>query len=87
MLYDSFRQLWRSVGAGVDGVDYAEYEKDLNANPCDLPEHLKTQRYRAKLIRRRFYATLLTQHLRWRKYPTITGASASSLLAQVHHHC
>jgi hypothetical protein len=53
-------------------VDYAEYEKDLDANPGDLPERLKTQRYRAKLIRRRFYATLYNTAL---------------ALAQVPHHC
>jgi hypothetical protein len=44
MLYDSFRQLRRSAGVGVDEIDYAEYEKDLDANLRDLLERLKTQR-------------------------------------------
>ena len=54
MLYDSFRQLRRSAGVGVDGVDYAEYEKDLDANLRDLLERLRTHRYRAKQIRRKY---------------------------------
>ena len=54
MLYDSFRQLRRSAGVGVDGVDYGEYEKDLDANLRDLLERLKTHRYRAKQIRRKY---------------------------------
>ena len=54
MLYDSFRQLRRSAGVGVDGIDYTEYEKDLDANLRDLLERLKTQRYRAKQIRRKY---------------------------------
>lgn len=54
MLYDSFRQLRRSAGVGVDGVDYTEYEKDLDANLRDLLERLKTERYRAKQIRRKY---------------------------------
>jgi RNA-directed DNA polymerase len=54
MLYDSFGQLRRKAGVGVDGVDYAEYEKDLDANLRDLLERLKTQRYRAKQIRRKY---------------------------------
>ena len=54
MLYDSFHRLRRNAGVGVDGVDYAEYEKDLDANLRDLLERLKTQRYRARLIRRKY---------------------------------
>ncbi len=33
MLYDSFRQLRRSAGVGVDGVEYAEYESLYAPNP------------------------------------------------------
>ena len=54
MLYDSFRRLRRSAGVGADGVDYAGYEKDLDANLRDLLERLRTHRYRARLIRRKY---------------------------------
>ena len=54
MLYDSFHLLRRNAGIGVDGVDYSEYEKDLDANLRDLLERLKTHRYRARLIRRKY---------------------------------
>ena len=54
MLYDSFMLLKPSAAAGVDGVDWHEYAKDLDANLQDLLERLKTHRYRAKKIRRKY---------------------------------
>lgn len=54
MLHDSFRLLKRNAGTGVDGMSYSEYEKELDANLRDLLERLVTQRYRAKLIRRKW---------------------------------
>ena len=54
MLHDSFRLLKRNAGTGVDGMSCTEYEKDLDANLRGLLERLVTQRYRAKLIRRKW---------------------------------
>jgi len=54
MLYDSFMLLKPSAAAGVDGVDWHGYAKDLDANLSDLLERLKTHRYRAKMIRRKY---------------------------------
>ena len=54
MLYDSFTRLKPSAAAGVDGMDWHEYAKDLDANLSDLLERLKTHRYRAKQIRRKY---------------------------------
>ena len=54
MLYDSFMLLKPRAAAGVDGVDWHEYAKDLDANLSDLLERLKTHRYRAKKIRRKY---------------------------------
>jgi len=54
MLYDSFMLLKPSAAAGVDGMDWHEYANDLDANPEDLLERLKTHRYRAKMIRRKY---------------------------------
>ena len=39
---------------GVDGVDYREYRKNLDANIHDLVERLKRKGYRAKLVKRRY---------------------------------
>ena len=38
--------------AGVDGVTAAEYEADLEANPMDLPNRIKSGTYRAPPVRR-----------------------------------
>lgn len=54
MLHDSFRLLKPKAAVGVDGVSWHEYEKDLDANLRDLLERLKTHRYRAKQIRRKY---------------------------------
>jgi len=54
LLEESFRQLNKKAVAGVDGVTYREYEKDLKHNLLDLEERLKAKRYRAKLVRRTF---------------------------------
>jgi len=54
MLYDSFMLLKPGAAAGVDGMDWHEYANDLDANLEDLLERLKTHRYRAKMIRRKY---------------------------------
>lgn len=54
MLYDCFRQLRRSAGVGADGVSYAKYEENLDANLRDLLDRLASGNYRAKLIRRKY---------------------------------
>jgi len=53
MLHDSFRLLRPKAASGVDGVGYAEYEKDLDANLRSLLERLASHRYRAQLVRRK----------------------------------
>ncbi len=42
------------AASGVDGVTVEEYEKDLEGNIKALAERLKSKRYRAKLVRRRY---------------------------------
>lgn len=54
LLEESFRELNKSASAGVDGVTYREYEKDLQRNLVDLEERLKGKRYRARLVRRTY---------------------------------
>jgi RNA-directed DNA polymerase len=49
-----FYQLRRSAAPGVDQVTFAEYERDLDANLADLVRRLKEDRYRAKLVRRKY---------------------------------
>ena len=48
-----FYQLRRGAAAGVDGVTFKEYERDLDANLCRLVERLKVKKYRARLVRPR----------------------------------
>jgi group II intron reverse transcriptase/maturase len=54
MLHDSFRLLKPKAAVGIDNVSWYEYENNLDANLRDLLERLKTQRYRAKQIRRKY---------------------------------
>ena len=49
-----FYQLRKSAAAGVDGVSFAQYEANLEANLIDLVQRLKEKRYRAKLVRRKY---------------------------------
>lgn len=49
-----FSQLRKVAAPGVDGVTFAEYEKNLDANIEALVGRLKRKRYRAKLVRRKY---------------------------------
>jgi len=49
-----FRALRKEAAAGVDGVTYQEYEKNLEANLEDLVRRLKHKSYRARLVRRKY---------------------------------
>ena len=53
-LKECFYELNKDAAAGVDGVDYYEYEKNLDGNIQELVKELKTKSYRAKLIRRQY---------------------------------
>lgn len=54
LLHDSFKLLKSKAAPGADEVSFQEYEKDLDANLRGLLERLVDQRYRAKLIRRKW---------------------------------
>lgn len=49
-----FPQLNRKASPGVDGVDYDMFETDLEGNIRKIVEDLKGNRYRAKLVLRRY---------------------------------
>jgi RNA-directed DNA polymerase len=53
-----FGFLRKDAAPGVDRVDYSEYQRNLVSNIHDLVERLKTNRYRAKLVRRRYIPKL-----------------------------
>ncbi len=53
-----FYCLKRKAAAGVDNVDWYEYEKNLEANIDNLVARLKRKRYRARLIRRKYIPKL-----------------------------
>ena len=54
LLEESYRELNKNAAAGVDGVTYEEYGKDLQRNLLDLEDRLKRKAYHAKLVRRTF---------------------------------
>lgn len=49
-----FTRLNRKAAPGVDAIDWAAYEANLEANVRQLTTELKEKRYRAKLVRRRY---------------------------------
>jgi len=53
-LHWCLRRVNRKAAPGVDGVDFATYAKDAEANIGELAAVLKEKRYRAKLVRRHY---------------------------------
>jgi hypothetical protein len=51
-LYAAFRGLRKKASAGVDGVTYEEYERDVAGNIRALHERLKNGKYQAQPLRR-----------------------------------
>ena len=51
-LHRALKSLRKDASAGVDGVTYAEYEKDAERNIPALHERIKSKRYRAQPLRR-----------------------------------
>src|SRR6201993_3339419 len=51
-LYAAFRGLRRKASAGVDGVRYEKYERDVAGNLETLHERLKNGKYQAQPLRR-----------------------------------
>lgn len=51
-LYEAFKELRRDASAGVDGITYRDYQKELGRNLPDLWERVKSGRYRALPLRR-----------------------------------
>jgi len=49
-----FPQLNRKAAPGVDAVNYAAFETDLDGNIAQIVDDLKAGRYKAKLVRRRY---------------------------------
>jgi group II intron reverse transcriptase/maturase len=51
-LYAAFRGLRKKASAGVDGVTYEDYERDVAGNLQTLHERLKSGKYQAQPLRR-----------------------------------
>ena len=51
-LRSAHKQLRHEASAGVDGVRWADYERDLDARLGDLRERLKSKRYRPQPVKR-----------------------------------
>lgn len=59
-----FYQLRKNAASGVDGVTFAEYERDLEENLQNLVRRLKEKRYHAKLVKRKYIPKAATGKLR-----------------------
>lgn len=64
MLGEAFRRLKRKAAPGIDGVDHAEYAKNLEENLPALESRLKEGRYRARPVRRRWIAKAGSDRMR-----------------------
>jgi group II intron reverse transcriptase/maturase len=64
MLGEAFRRLKRKAAPGIDGVDHAEYAKNLEENLLALESRLKEGTYRAQPVRRRWIAKAGSKKLR-----------------------
>ena len=53
-LHWCFPQLNRRAAPGVDGLDWAAFEADLDGNVHKIATSLREKRYKAKLVRRRY---------------------------------
>ncbi|MGO8879090.1 MAG: hypothetical protein ACLPVO_06310 [Desulfomonilaceae bacterium] len=53
-----FEFLRKDAAPGVDRLDYVGYQRHLDSNIHDLVERLKTNRYLAKLVKRRYIPKL-----------------------------
>ena len=51
---EAYRRTRKDGATGIDGVTAADYEKDLEANLDDLLERIKSGRYFAPPVRRRY---------------------------------
>lgn len=56
MLGEAYGELKRKAAPGTDGVSWAEYGKDLEANLSALEERLREGRYRARNVKRHWIA-------------------------------
>jgi len=54
MLGEAFARLKRRAAPGIDGVSYAEYAEGLDERLGDLESRLRTGRYRAQNLKRRW---------------------------------
>jgi retron-type reverse transcriptase len=54
MLKEAFASLRPAAAPGIDGVCWADYAKNLELNLTDLEQRLRTGRYRAQCVKRRW---------------------------------
>lgn len=54
LLHESWKMLNKRAASGVDGVNYAEYNKNMKENIRNLVTRLKQKNYKAKLVKRRY---------------------------------
>lgn len=87
MLHESFASLKRGASPGVDGVTYIDYAKNLDENLRSLHQRLKTKRYRAQNVKRRYIPKAGSKKMRPLGIPSledkIVQQAASRLLESI----
>ena len=54
LLYYSWGRIAKTAAAGVDGVSATDFETDLDENIRELVADLKSKRYKARFVRRKY---------------------------------
>jgi RNA-directed DNA polymerase len=83
MLREAFGNLKRKASPGIDGVVWAGYAENLEENLTALEERLRTGRYRARCVRRRWIAKAGSGKLRPLGIPVLEDKIVQHAVKQI----
>ena len=83
MLREAFGHLKRKASPGIDGVDWAGYAENLEENLTALEERLRTGRYRARCVKRRWIAKAGSGKLRPLGIPVLEDKIVQHAVKQI----
>ena len=83
MLGEAFGNLKRKASPGIDGVDWAGYAENLGENLTALEERLRSGRYRARCVKRRWIAKAGSRKLRPLGIPVLEDKIVQHAVKQI----
>jgi retron-type reverse transcriptase len=83
MLREAFGSLKRKASPGIDGVVWAGYAENLEENLTALEERLRTGRYRARCVKRRWIAKAGSKKLRPLGIPVLEDEIVQHAVKQI----